>query len=88
MKKPKFTEEQMVRFLKEVEAGAKVAATRHKRGISEPRYYVWKSQYAGMEVSQLRRLKGVEAELARMKRIYAQLALDHHALKDVPSRKG
>ncbi|MEE5090877.1 transposase [Xanthomonas euvesicatoria] len=50
--------------------------------------YVWKSKYAGMEVSQLRHLKDVEAELARMKRMYAELALDHHALKDVLSRKG
>lgn len=87
MKKSKFSEEQIVRILREVEAGAKVAETCRKHGISEPTYYVWKSKYANMEVSQLRHLKEVEAELARLKRMYADLALEHHALKDVLSRK-
>ena len=88
MKKSKFSEEQIVRILKEIEAGAKVAESCRKHGISEPTYYVWKNRYAGMEVSQLRHLKDVEAELARLKRMYADLALEHHALKDVLSRKG
>lgn len=87
MKKSKFTEEQIVRILKEVEVGAKVGETCRKHGISEPTYYVWKSKFAGMEVSQLRHLKDVEAGLARLKRMYADLALEHHALKDVISRK-
>jgi putative transposase len=71
-----------------VEAGAKVAETCRKHGISEPTYYVWKNKYVGMEVSQLRHLKGVESELNQLKRMYADLALEHHALKDVLLRKG
>ncbi len=88
MKKSKFSEEQIVRILKEVEVGAKVGETCRKHGISEPTYYVWKNKYAGMDVSQLRHLKDVEVVLARLKRMYAELALEHHALKDVLSRKG
>ncbi|SBV36166.1 Insertion element ISR1 uncharacterized 10 kDa protein A3 [uncultured Stenotrophomonas sp.] len=88
MKKSRFTEEQVVRILKKTEAGAKVAETCRKHGIREPTYYAWKAKYNGMEVSQLRHLKDVEAELARLKRMYADLALEHHALKDVLSRKG
>jgi putative transposase len=88
MKKSKFSEDQIVRILKEVEVGAKVGETCRKHGISEPTYYAWKNKYAGMDVSQLRHLKDVEVELARLKRMYAELALEHHALKDVLSRKG
>lgn len=87
MKKSKYSEEQIVRILREVEAGAKVAETIRKYGISEPTYYVWKSKYAGMDVSQLRRLRDLEGECVRLKKMYAELALEHHALKDVVSKK-
>ncbi|QZY97672.1 transposase [Pantoea dispersa] len=80
MKKSKLTEEQIVRLLKEVEVGVKVGETCRKHGSSEPIYHAWKSNYAGIEVevSQLRHLKDLEAELAR----------DNHAIKDALSRKG
>lgn len=87
MKKSKFSEEQIVRILKEIEAGAKVGETCRKIGISEATYYAWKAKYAGLEVSQLRRLKELEAENGRLKKMYADLSLDHHALKDVLAKK-
>ena len=87
MKKSKFSEEKIVRILKEVEAGAKVAETCRKHGISEPTYYNWKARYAGMDVSQLRRLKDLQAENAKLKRMYADLAPTHHALQDVIAKK-
>ena len=87
MKKSKYSEEQIVRILKEVEAGAKVGETCRKHRISEPTYYAWKQKYAGLEVSQLRRLKDLESECTRLKKMYADLALEHHALKDVMTKK-
>ena len=87
MKKCRFSEEQIVRILKEAEAGAKVADTYRKHVISEASYYKWKTKYAGLEVSQLQQMKSMEAELSRLKRMYAWLSLEHHALKDVTSRK-
>lgn len=87
MKKSKFSEEQIVRILKEIDAGAKVAETCRKHGVSEPTYYAWKAKYAGMEVSQLHRMKALEVECARLKKMYAELALEHHALRDVLAKK-
>lgn len=72
MKKSKFTEEQMTRILEEVDGGAKVGETCRKHRISEPTHYVWKSKFTGIEVSKLRNLEHLEAELAPMKRMCAE----------------
>lgn len=87
MKKSKFSAEHIVRILKEVETGAKVTEPCRKHGISEPTYYAWTSKYASMDVTQLRRLKELEGENAKLKKMYAELALVHHALQDVMANK-
>jgi putative transposase len=85
-KKSRFSESQIVAILKEVELGAKVGETCRKHDISDPTYYKWKSQYAGMSVSHLAQLRELQDENAKLKRMYADLALMHHALKDVVER--
>jgi len=87
MKKSKFSEQQIVSILKEVELGAKVGETCRKYGISDATYYKWKSAYAGMAVSQLKQLRDLQTENARLKKMYAELAMVHNALQDVVSRK-
>ena len=87
MKKSRFSEAQIVGVLKEVELGAKVVETCRKHGISEPTYYKWKSKYGGLEASELRRVKDLEAENAKLKRMYAELALDNAAMKDLIAKK-
>lgn len=87
MKKSRFSEAQIVAILKEVELGAKVGDTCRKHGISDVTYYKWKSQYSGMSVSHLAQRRQLQQENAKLKRMYADLALVHHALKDVVERK-
>jgi putative transposase len=87
MKKSRFSESQIVAILKEVELGAKVGETCRRHGISDPTYYKWKSQYAGMSVPHLAQLRELQDENVKLKRMYADLALMHHALKDVVERK-
>lgn len=87
MKKSKFTESQIVGILKEVELGAKVIETCRKHGVSDATYYKWKNQYSGMTVSHLSQMRELQDENAKLKRMYADLALMHHALKDVVDRK-
>ena len=87
MRKSRFTEAQILAILGEGEAGLPVAEVCRKHGISTATYYQWKSKYAGMSVNELKRVKELEAENARLKRLYAELALENAAIKDVLSRK-
>ena len=87
MKKKRFSEEQIIAVLKEAEAGAKVLELCRKHGISDATFYNWKAKYAGMTVAELRRLRELEGENAKLKRIVADLALDNAALKDLLGRK-
>lgn len=85
--KKRFTEEQIIGILKEAEAGAKIAELCRKHGISDATYYNWKAKFGGMTVSDAQRLKALEAENARLKRLLAESMLDNAALKDVLGRK-
>lgn len=87
MKKSKFTETQIISILKETEAGLPVKEVCRKHGISSACYYQWKSKYGGLSASELKRIKELEVENAKLKRLYAELALENHALKDVIEKK-
>jgi len=83
MKRSKYTEEQIVRILKESEAGISVTELCRKYGISDATYYNWKAKFGGMELSDVRRLKQLEEENRSLKTIVADLTLDNQALKAV-----
>jgi putative transposase len=85
--KRRFTEEQIIGVLREQEAGGAVKEITRRHGISEQSFYRWKAKYGGLEVSEARRLKALEAENAKLKRLLAEAHLDNAALKDVVSRK-
>lgn len=87
MKKSRFTETQIVSILKQADAGVAVKDVCRQAGISVPTYYQWKSKYGGMDASDLKRVKELEAENARLKRLYADLALENAAMKDLIAKK-
>ncbi len=88
MKKTRFTEAQIVSTLKKQEAGVPTKDICRELGISEATFYNWKSKYGGMEASDVKRLKDLEEENARLKKMYADLAMDNQILKDLFSKKG
>lgn len=85
--KKRFSEEQIIGVLKEAEAGMKVGELCRKYGIAEATYYNWKAKFGGMTVSDAQRLKALEAENSKLKRLLADAMLDNAALKDVLGRK-
>ena len=87
MKKSRFSESQIVAILGEGDAGVPVAQVLRQHGISQATYYNWKAKYGGASVAELKRLRELEAENAKLKRMYADLALENAAIKDVLSRK-
>jgi len=87
MRRSKFTESQIVAILAEGESGLAVGDVCRKHGISNATYYQWKSKYAGVSANELKRIKDLEAENGKLKRMYAELALENTAIKDVLSRK-
>jgi putative transposase len=87
MKSSRFTETQIVSILKQADAGVLVKDVCRQAGISAATYYAWKSKYGGLDASELRRVKELEAENSRLKRMYAELALDNAAMKDLIAKK-
>ena len=87
MKKARFTETQIIGILKEADAGIPVKGICRKHGISDATYYNWKSKYGGMSASDLKRLKEMERELSQLKRMYADMAMENRALKDLIEKK-
>ena len=88
MKKTRFTETQIVSALKRQEDGIPTKELCRELGISEATFYNWKSKYGGMEASDVKRMKELEEENARLKRMYANLAMDNEILRDLFSKKG
>lgn len=87
MRKSRFSEAQIVSILKEADAGMKVADVCRQHGVSEPTYYKWKSKYGGLEASELKRIRELEAENAKLKKMYAEMAMFNEALKELIEKK-
>lgn len=87
MKKSRFNEQQIIKILKEADAGMKVQDICRQYGISDATYYKWKSKYGGMEASDIKRMREIEAENGKLKRMFANLALENQALKELIEKK-
>ena len=87
MRRSRFSETQIIKILKEVEAGKSIKAACREYGVSDATFYNWRSKYGGMETGQVRRLKELEDENRRLKHMYAELSLDHKLLKDIVEKK-
>jgi putative transposase len=87
MKKKRFTPEQIARILKEFDAGKTVAEISRDHGVSQAAFYKWRERYAGMDARELKRLKELEDENARLKQMYAELALDLKVAKEIIEKK-
>jgi putative transposase len=87
MKRSRFSEEQIIAILREQEAGAKTAEVCRKHGISDATFYKWKSKFGGLEVSEAKRLRALESENARLKKLLAEAMLDNAMLKDIAAKK-
>ena len=88
MKRSRYTEEQVIRAVKEMEAGRKVREIARELGVTEATLYAWKSKYGGMEVNEARRLRDLEQENSRLKKLVAELSLDKDALQTVIRKNG
>ena len=87
MRPGRFSEEQIIAILKEQEAGAKTAEVCRRHGISDASFYKWKAKYGGLDVSEAKRLKVLEDENAKLKKLLAEAMLDNAMLKDIAAKK-
>jgi len=87
MRKSKYTDKQIIEILKSIEDGAPVVETLRAKGVSKDTYYKWKRKYNGMETGDIKKIRELERENAKLKKLYAEMALMNEALKDVIEKK-